>query len=49
LDDVVIKNGEPICRRCSTVLVFGEVKPRRMEKAKRKKRKKRKRKSRKTK
>jgi len=31
LADVVIKSGEPICGRCSSVLVYGEVKPRRLE------------------
>jgi hypothetical protein len=50
LDDVVIKNGEPICKKCSAILVYGEVKPRKLKKVKkrmkRKGRKKKKRKSR---
>ncbi len=31
LDDVIIKNGEPICKKCSSILVFGDVKPRMFE------------------
>jgi hypothetical protein len=51
LDDVVIKDGKPVCKKCSAVLVYGEVKPRKLEKVKKKvkKRKGRKRKKRKSK
>lgn len=48
LDDVVIKDGKPVCKKCSAVLVYGEVKPRKLEKVKKRtKRKGRKRKKRK--
>lgn len=31
LDDVVIKNGVPICRKCMSVLEFGKIRPRPVE------------------
>lgn len=39
LDDVVIKNGVPICRKCQSVLEFRKIKPRRVEKPVKRKRK----------
>jgi len=42
LDDVIIKNGLPICRKCQAVLEFGKVKPRRIEAAKEKKKRRKK-------
>lgn len=36
-DDVVIKNGIPICRKCQSILEFGKVRPRKIEDVKRKK------------
>lgn len=31
LDDVVIKNGVPICRKCMSALEFGKIRPRPVE------------------
>jgi len=42
LDDVIIKNGLPICRKCQSTLEFGKVMPRRVEAVKKKRRKKKK-------
>jgi len=47
-DDIYIKYGKPICRKCESALEFGKIKPRHIEKPT-KKRKRRKRKRRKTK
>lgn len=41
-DDVAIKKGMPICRKCQSALEFGKVLPRRVEKREKKKRTKRK-------
>ena len=37
-DEIVIKNGVPVCGKCRAELVFGNVKPRKLE-TKRKKEK----------
>lgn len=37
-DDVIIKNGIPICRKCQSVLEFGKIRPRKVEGAEKKKR-----------
>jgi hypothetical protein len=39
LCDVVIKNGEPLCGKCSTALEYGDIRPRNVEAKKPKKRK----------
>ncbi len=44
LDDIIIKNGMPVCRKCFAILEFGEVKPRRLKGIKPKRRRRRKRK-----
>lgn len=31
LSEVVIKDGQPLCGKCSTVLVYGKVQPRVVE------------------
>lgn len=31
-DDVIIKNGKPVCRKCRSVLEFGNVRPKKSEK-----------------
>jgi hypothetical protein len=41
---VVIKNGEPICCKCSAALVYGDVRPRNIEGTAKTKRKKKSRK-----
>lgn len=43
-DDIYIDHGKPICRKCRSVLEFGKIKPRYIEKPtkKRKRRKRRK-------
>jgi hypothetical protein len=33
-DDVIVKNGKPVCRKCRAVLEFGKVKPRKVLKRK---------------
>jgi hypothetical protein len=45
LDDIQILNGQPLCKKCRSVLEFGKVRPRPVEKPapKRKRRKRRKR------
>lgn len=48
-DDVQIVNGQPICKRCKSVLEFGKVRPRRVEKPTTKKRKARRKKKKRTK
>jgi len=30
-DEIIIKNGVPICARCSSELQFGNVKPRKLK------------------
>lgn len=40
-DDVAIKKGMPICRKCQSALEFGKVLPRRVEKREKKKQAKR--------
>ena len=31
LEDIVIKDGTPICKKCKSKLEFGEVRPRRVK------------------
>ena len=35
-DDIIIKNGNPTCRKCMSVLEFGKIQPRRVMKGKKK-------------
>lgn len=44
LDDVAIKKGVPVCRKCLSVLEFGKIRPRGIEKGEKKEQPKRKRK-----
>jgi len=36
-DEIIIKNGVPLCSKCRAELVFGDVKPRKLGTKKRKK------------
>ena len=48
LDAIQIINGQPICQKCKSVLEFGKVRPRSVEKSSPKKKRKRRRKRKKS-